>query len=123
MEPGQVNRTIEALPGDLRETLNELADAPWETVEAVFGLLPYDQRTAATTLELAEPGELVDPETGIRPLVPTPLARGVLAKLVAPAPDMTLETFRLRAKELIDRIPQELQQLPPAAASPHTTRA
>jgi hypothetical protein len=101
----QVQRVIDALPPGLHQTLEGLAGAPWETVVAVFGLLRYDQWAAAKTLGLAAEGEVTDEETGVRPIVPTDLARLVIGSMEAPPSKLTLEDVRLNAKELINRIP------------------
>ena len=97
----QVERVLGAITPKLRGTLEGLAGAPWDTVVAVFGLLQYDQWAAAKTLGLAEDGPIEDAETGIRPVVPTELAREVIDTLQAPMATSTLDDFRSRVRSIM----------------------
>jgi len=62
----------------LQATLRALVGAPWNTAMAVFGLLPYDEWAGAKALGLARDGLIVDSDSGIRPVVPTELAREII---------------------------------------------
>ena len=94
----EVERVLEAATPKLRDTLRGLAGAPWDTVVAVFGLLPYDQWAAAKTLGLAQDGPVEDTDSGTRPVVPTELVREVIGALQAPLATSTLSDFHDRVR-------------------------
>ena len=95
----EVERVLEAATPKLRDTLRGLAGAPWDTVVAVFGLLPYDQWAAAKTLGLAQDGPVEDTDSGTRPVVPTELVREVNAlQDFLESTTSTLSDFRDRVR-------------------------
>ena len=103
----EVERVLEAATPKLRDTLRGLAGAPWDIVVAVFGLLPYDQWTAAKTLGLAQDGPVEDTDSGTRPVVPTELAREVIGALQAPLATSTLSDFRDRVRLVMAEAPTD----------------